>query len=69
MNVLLSVADFEQYENDKRGSVLPLKLSKKQFYALLNLLDPCLEDPPHYHVQLQNDDRRYIYLCFDIIGK
>ena len=40
MQILLSVADFEQYENDKRGIVIPLKLPKKQFYALLNLLGP-----------------------------
>ena len=64
MQILLSVADFEQYENDKRGIVIPLKLQKKQFYALLNLLGPCLEDHPHYHVQLQNDNRQYIYICF-----
>lgn len=70
MQILLSVADFEQYENDKRGIVIPLKLPKKQFYALLNLLGPCLEDHPHYHVQLQNDDRQYIYsLISSAFGK
>lgn len=67
MNILLSVASFEQYENDLRGFVLPLQLSEKQFYSLLNLLGPCLEDHPHYHVQLRNDDAQFIYLCFDIV--
>ena len=69
MLILLSVVDFEQYEKNKRGIVIPLKLSKKQFYSMINLLGPCLEDHPHYHVQLQNDDHQYIYICFDIIDK
>ena len=69
MHILLSVATFEQYEKDKRGIVIPIKLSKKQLYALLILLGPRLEDHPHYHVQLQNDDRQYTYICFYIIGK
>ena len=67
LNILLSVASFEQYENDLRGFVLPLQLSEEQFYSLLNLLGPCLEDHPHYHVQLRNDDAQFIYLCFDIV--
>ncbi len=69
MHVLLSAASFEQYENDERWISVPLKLPKKQFFALLELLGPCLEDHPHYHVQLTNDERRYAYLCFDLIGK
>ena len=69
MHVLLSAASFEQYENDEREISVPLKLPKKQFFALLELLGPCLEDHPHYHVQLTNDERRYVYLCFDLIGK
>ena len=69
MRILLSVSDFKQYENNKRGIVIPLKMSEKQFYSMLNLLGPCLEDHPHYHAQLQSDNRRYIYICFEMIGK
>ena len=40
MHILLSVSDFKQYENNKRGIVIPLKMSEKQFYSMLNLLGP-----------------------------
>lgn len=69
MRILLSVSDFKQCEHNKRGIVIPLNMSEKQFYSMLNLLGPCLEDHPHYHVQLQNNDRQYIYICFEMIGK
>ena len=69
MHFLLSVSDAEQYEKNLCGFILPFKMPKSQFYALLNLLGPCLEDHPHYHFQFLNDDHRYIYICFDIVGK
>lgn len=69
MHIIFSVADFTQYESDKRGITFPIELSKKQFYALLTLLGPYLEDHPHYHVQLQNDNHQFTYLCFRVIDK
>lgn len=67
MQILFSVSTLEQQEQNLRGFVLPLYLSETQFYSLLNLLGPCLEDHPHYHFQFRNDDAQLIYLCFDIL--
>ena len=55
MQILLSVATLEQYEKDRRGIVIPLNLPEGQFYSMLNLLGPYLEDHPHYHIQLRNE--------------
>ena len=69
MQILLSVATLEQYEKDRRGIVIPLNLPEGQFYSMLNLLGPYLEDHPHYHIQLRNEENQYTYICFEIIGE
>ena len=69
LDILLSVASLEQYEKNKRGITIPLNLSEQQFYSMLNLLGPCLEDHPRYHIQLRNEDNQYTYICFEIIGE
>lgn len=57
----------EQYETSRGGVSFKLKkASRKKLEKLLTDFAPCIDDPPHYDIQLCNRLGETVYIRVDI---
>lgn len=66
MRITVSVCNFDEYENDRRGATFEVDISEETFDKMLTTFHSFLEDHPHYHCQLHNDLHEPVYILLDI---